>query len=87
MGANAVSRLQTQRDVVGMSVQVRNSPFDSVDGDRHQKPSRNSLTRKRSLVQIQYGPRFSKTRPPRGSQKGSQKEAKLASSSRRDGVH
>ena len=29
-GANAVSRLQTQRDVVGMSVQVRNSPFDSV---------------------------------------------------------
>ena len=30
MGANAVSRPQTQHDVVGMSVQVRNFPFDSV---------------------------------------------------------
>jgi hypothetical protein len=31
------------------------------DGDRHPKRLRNSLTRKRSLVQIQYGPRhFSK---------------------------
>jgi hypothetical protein len=30
MGANAVSRLQTQRDVVGMSVQVRKFPFDPI---------------------------------------------------------
>ena len=46
-----------------------------------------TLTRKRSLVQIQYGPLISKTCPPRGSQKGSQEEAELASSNRRDGVH
>src|SRR5712691_6781392 len=32
------------------------------DGDRHPEPLWTSLTRKRSLVQIQYGPRFFRTR-------------------------
>ena len=59
MGANVFSRPQTQRDVLGRFVQVKGSRFDSVR--RWQTPW-NSLTRKRSLVQIQYGPRhFSKT--------------------------
>ena len=30
MGANAISRSQTQRDPLRMSVQVKGSPFDSV---------------------------------------------------------
>ncbi len=30
MGANAISRPQTQRDQLRMSVQVKGSPFDSV---------------------------------------------------------
>ncbi len=30
MGANAISRPQTQRDLLRMSVQVKGSPFDSV---------------------------------------------------------
>jgi hypothetical protein len=54
MGANAVSGLQTQRDVTRMSALVNDSPFDPV-GRWQTLP--NSLTRKRSLVQIQYGPR------------------------------
>jgi hypothetical protein len=53
MGANVFSRLQTQRDLIRLSTQVTGSPLDS--GRQAQTP-RNSLTRKRSLVQIQYGP-------------------------------
>jgi hypothetical protein len=30
MGANVISRLQTQRDVLRMFVQAKGSPFDSV---------------------------------------------------------
>jgi len=68
MGANVFSRPQTQRDVLGRFVQVKGSRFDSV---RRWQTPQNSLTRKRSLVQIQYGPRhFSKTclalKGPRG---------------------
>jgi hypothetical protein len=59
MGANVFRRLQTQRDVTGIFWQVKGSPLDSV---RRLQTPRNSLTRKRSLVQIQYGPRhFSKS--------------------------
>ena len=55
MGANVFSRLQTQRDVARMFPQVKGSQFDSV---RRWQTLQNSLTRKRSLVQIQYGPRM-----------------------------
>jgi hypothetical protein len=55
MGANVFSRLPTQRDVARIFSQVKGSPLDSV---RRRQKLRNSLTRKRSLVQIQYGPRF-----------------------------
>jgi hypothetical protein len=54
MGANIFSRPQTQRDVARILSQVRGSQLDSV---RRQQTLQNSLTRKRSLVQIQYGPR------------------------------
>jgi len=53
MGANVFSRPQTQRDVARFFSQIRGSPFDSV---RRWQTPQNSLTRKRSLVQIQYGP-------------------------------
>ena len=53
MGANVFSRPQTQRDVARIFSQVRGSPLDSV---RRSQTRWNSLTRKRSLVQIQYGP-------------------------------
>ena len=56
MGANVFSRPRTQRDVLRIFTQVKGSPSDS-DGDRRPEPPCNSLTRKRSLVQIQYGPR------------------------------
>jgi hypothetical protein len=59
MGANAVSRLRTQRDVTRMSALVNDSPFDPI---RRRRTLPNSLTRKRSQVQILYGPRhFSKS--------------------------
>ena len=68
MGANVFRRPQTQRDPLGMSVQAEGSRLDSV---RRWQTTRNSLTRKRSLVQIQYGPRhFSKTCLVLGSQMG-----------------
>ena len=54
MGANVFSRPQTQRDVARFFPQVRGSQFDA---GRRCRTLRNSLTRKRSLVQIQYGPR------------------------------
>ena len=54
MGANVFRRPQPQRDVARLFSQVRSSRFDSV---RRWQAPRNSLTRKRSLVQIQYGPR------------------------------
>ena len=44
------------------------------DGDRQLKRLRNSLTRKRSLVQIQYGPPFSKTCPVVGAKTGADGE-------------
>jgi hypothetical protein len=53
MRANVFSRPPTQRDVARFFSQVRRSRFDSV---RRWQTLRNSLTRKRSLVQIQYGP-------------------------------
>ena len=55
MGANVFRRPQTRRDVARFFAQVRSPRFDSVR--RWQTPW-NSLTRKRSLVQIQYGPRI-----------------------------
>jgi hypothetical protein len=68
MGANVFSRPQTQGDVFGRFVQVKGSRFDSV---RRWQTTQNSLTRKRSLVQIQYGPRhFSKTCLALGAQMG-----------------
>ncbi len=76
MGANVFSRPQTQRDPVRLFSKVRDSQFDSV---RRLRTPQNSLTRKRSLVQIQYGPPSSKTCPAVGSQKGSQQPVKLAS--------
>ncbi len=40
MGANAISRLRTQRDVARMFVQVNGSPFDSIgQRDDGQTPS------------------------------------------------
>lgn len=51
MGANVFSGPQNQRDPVRMFAQVKDSRFDSV---RRCQTSRNSLTRKRSMVQIQY---------------------------------
>jgi hypothetical protein len=53
-GANVFSRPQTHRDLGRLSTQVKGSRFDSR---RLCQTLRNSLTRKRSLVQIQYGPR------------------------------
>ena len=38
MGANAISRPQTQRDPLRMSVQVKGSPFDSVQRWQTPKP-------------------------------------------------
>jgi hypothetical protein len=59
MGANVFSRPQTLHDMVRFFSQVTGSQFASV---RRWQTPQNSLTRKRSLVQIQYGPRhFSKT--------------------------
>ena len=54
MGANVFSRPQTQRDVARFFSQVRAPSSTQSDGGR--RHLRNSLTRKRSLVQIQYGP-------------------------------
>jgi hypothetical protein len=70
MGANAFSSPRTQRDSLRMSAQVEGSRLDSV---RSCQTLRNSLTRKRSLVQIQYGPRhffenLSRAKCPKGSQ-------------------
>ena len=57
MGAITVSHLQTQHDVVRMSVQVKGSPFElSPTVTDTPAAGWNSLMRKRSLVQIQYGP-------------------------------
>ena len=56
MGANMFRLPQTQHDSVRMSVQVKGSPFDSVRRWQTPKPPGTSLTRKRSLVQVQYGP-------------------------------
>ena len=67
MGANVFSRPQTQRDVARFFSQVEGSAFDSV---RRWQTLRNSLTRKRSLVQIQHGPAFSKTCPAVGAKRG-----------------
>jgi hypothetical protein len=53
MGANVFRRPQTQRDVARIFSQVKGSPLDS---GRRLQTRWNSLTRKRSLVQIQYGP-------------------------------
>jgi hypothetical protein len=53
MGANVFSRPRTQHDPIRFFSQVTSSQFDSV---RRWQTLRNSLTRKRSLVQIQYGP-------------------------------
>ena len=61
MGANVFSRPQTQRDVARIFSQVKGSPFDSA---RRRQTLQNSLTRKRSLVQIQYGPLFSNACSP-----------------------
>jgi len=63
MGANVFSRLQTQHDanqilLAAQALAVRLSPTVADARDRSGFP----LLRKRSLVQIQYGPRhFSKT--------------------------
>ena len=65
-GANMFSRRQTQSDPVRFFSQLRDSKFDSV---RRLQTLRNSLTRKRSLVQIQYGPPFSKTCPVVGAKR------------------
>ena len=71
MGANVFSRPQTQRDVPRIFSQVKSSQFDSA---RRWQTLRNSLTRKRSLVQIQYGPPFSKTCPVLGAKRGARGE-------------
>jgi len=46
------------------------------DGDRQLEPFRNSLTRKRSLVQIQYGPRFFECMSHWGAKRGAQGRAR-----------
>jgi len=53
MGANVFSRHQTQPDSLRLFMHVKGSQFDSA---RPRQTPWNSLTRKRSLVQIQYGP-------------------------------
>jgi hypothetical protein len=58
MGANVFSRPQTQHDPLRPFAQVGAPRSTQPDGDRHQEWAWTSLTRKRSLVQILYGPRF-----------------------------
>jgi hypothetical protein len=53
MGATVVSRLRTLPDLLGVFVEVKGSPPDS---GRRGSTGQIPLTRKRSLVQIQYGP-------------------------------
>jgi hypothetical protein len=63
MGAQRNQPPRTHPDPLGIFVQVKGSPFDSVRCDIHSRPPGVSLTRKRSLAQIKYGPcHFSKTR-------------------------
>jgi hypothetical protein len=79
MGASVFSRPQTPHDSIRFSSRITDSGSTQADGDRHQKPSWNSLmTRKRLLVQIRFGPRhFSKTCLGAQWAKGSQPPAVL----------
>src|SRR6266568_8320372 len=71
MGANAISRPQTQPDPVRNLSQIKAPRSTQPDGNRLPRTAKTSLTRKRSLVQIQYGPRgFSKTRLARKASMG-----------------
>jgi hypothetical protein len=56
MRANAISRPRTQPDPPRNFSQVRAPRSTQSDGDGLPKQAWTSLTRKRSLVQIQYGP-------------------------------
>ncbi len=82
MGANAISRPQTQPDPVRNLSQIKAPRSTQPDGDRLPITAKTSLTRKRSLVQIQYGPRFSNACLPGESRKGSQERGQTVLSCR-----
>src|SRR5713101_1286104 len=56
MGANAIRRPPTQPDPVRNLSQIKAPRSTQPDSDRLPRTAKTSLTRKRSLVQIQYGP-------------------------------
>jgi hypothetical protein len=77
MGANAISRLMTQRDVARMSAQVKGSPFDSVrpwqtPGTALEFPDTEEISGTNPVL-----PRFFEIMSSGGSLKGSQPPAVL----------